>query len=170
MKGILPLLFCCLILGCSKPAPPCDCPAPTPEQALAGADIVFEGICRYAQTNWVSGGMKYSFEVKQTWKRGLDRYAVVNTPFENQCGVVFEEGQTYLVYVRKKFSPRTDRCLGARAILMAGEDLTFLGPGMAPRPSPLIGTMMWAITIPVILAMVFLVLVVLRKRILPPKS
>lgn len=166
-------LICMILLTCGYSlgqvqADSCDCEEPSLEVAFAAADFVVEGTCVFANTNWMSGGAKYTFEVAQSWKRSTDQLFVVNTPFESQCGAVFEEGKTYLVFVEKKFSFKTFACRGNR--LAAGVDVTVLGDPMFPKKSPMATRMIWTISILALLASLFIGFVVLRKKIRPDSS
>lgn len=143
----------------------CTC-SPTADlaSAMVESDIIFRGVCLAENTNWISGGLKYSFEVSETWKKGTDRFFVVNTPFERDCGFLFEEGKEYLVFVQKKFSPKTNRCLGTREIGAAGNFLSGLGKGDKPRQSSLINPMYWTIGFISLIPLIFMLVFFLRKR------
>lgn len=161
MRGaFLSLLLLPLLLA----AQPCACEPAPPAEAREAADIVFEGTCAYVNTNWISGGMKYAFTVERSWKRRIDRYYIVNTGFEKDCGVSFEQGKRYVVYVRKKFTPRTSRCMGTKKAEAAGPDLALLGEGIAPQPSALLLPMYWILGLLGLFSLAFLAFVVLRKR------
>ena len=141
---------------------PCDAP-PEPALAQAQADIIFSGTCIFANTNWMSGGMKFSFAVDQTWKGGTDSLFIVHTGWEVDCGYRFEEGETYLVYVRKKFSPKTDRCMGSKPLAEAAADIAFLGTSQAPRKSAFLAPTSWVLGGLLFLALLFLAFIVLRN-------
>ena len=143
----------------------CDCLAPeSPKEAFEQADKVIVGKVIDATTNWMSGGRKYSFEIKKSWKSSTDKFLIVNSGWDEECGFDFELGKEYLVYTYKKFSLKTDRCAGNKLLSEADEDLAFLGPGNPPTPSKMVNMLYWAITVPVILALIFIAFVVLRKR------
>jgi hypothetical protein len=153
-------LWAALWIAGTGPLAACPCDP----DSVPPADYVFTGTCVYINTNWIAGGMKYSFEVQQSWGRRIDRYHIVSTPFDYNCGAVFEQGKTYLVYVRRKFTPKTDACMGTRSYDPSDPALAALGQPMPPSPSPLTGTMIWTVSILALLASGFLAFVVLRRR------
>ncbi len=144
----------------------CECDLPlSPQAAADSADIIFEGQLVHQTTNWMSGGMKFTFAVRQYWKNRVDSVMVINSGFEQtDCGYAFQKDRVYLVYGQKKFSVKTDRCSGTKPIEEAALDLQLLGPGLVPGPSPYLplvsGSVLWA----TILALVFMAVIVLRKR------
>ncbi|WNJ16478.1 hypothetical protein [Pontibacter sp. G13] len=142
----------------------CECESIEDSQAVEQADFLFAGKCIGTNSNWMSGGMKYTFLVEHTWKRRLDSIFIVNTPFESQCGMAFEEGARYLVFVEKKFTPKTNACMGNRKIEDPETELSFLGESMAPEPSSLIFPMIGILSLLVIAGIAFLAFVVLRKK------
>jgi len=142
---------------------PCDTATRTQEY-IDASNQIFVGKVIGVNSNWISGGMKYSFEVEKTWKRGSDKLMVVNTGWDYECGFSFVEGKTYLVYGIKKFSLRTDTCMGTKAIEAAAEDLRLLGEGQLPRKStmgPMVG---WAMGAMVLLFLAFFAFVILKKK------
>ncbi len=153
-----------LIMPLSLLAQNCDCKPLSPQAAQDSADIIFVGTCVHANTNWIAGGMKYSFEVQRGWKKSTDRFFMVSTPFVKNCGVPFEIGEQYLIYVRKKFTPKTDLCLGTKPLAEAKADLTLLGPATPPQRSSMIQPMYWTIGILGFLALAIVAFIVLRKQ------
>ncbi|TAE47313.1 MAG: hypothetical protein EAZ89_18265 [Bacteroidetes bacterium] len=158
------------LTACMTRQEDCSCEALSPEEAIAKADYAFTGECTYVNTNWISGGWKYSFRVDSTWKRGADQFLVVNSPWENNCGYMFEKGKKYLVYVSRKFSSRTNRCMGNKELDMAGADLVVLGPGDHTRTSSAVQMMYWTIGLLGFFSVLLVAAVVLRQRIWKPKS
>lgn len=128
------------------------------------ANQIFVGQVIGVNSNWISGGMKYTFLVEKTWKRGADSLLVVNTGWDYECGYQFEKGKKYLVYGIKKFSLRTDACMGNKLIEEAEVDLQFLGEGNLPRKSIAVPIAGWGMGIMVLGAMIFLAFVILRKK------
>lgn len=127
-------------------AQPCDCTPPaTLSAALAAADYAFTGQVTAVETNWISGGWKYTFHVDSSWNRGLDRVMVVNTGWEENCGYLFKTGQRYVVFVNRKFTAKTQGCSGNQ-VVTPELDLSVLGPGFQPRRSPLYGPMIATIS------------------------
>lgn len=150
----------------------CSCESPaTPQAAIDGADIVFSGRVIQVTTNWMSGGMKFTFEVEECWKNRVDRYFFVNSGWESKdCGYLFEEGKEYLVFVHKKFTAKTDRCSGNQLLDAATEALAELGPGQPPSQSPNLPGMYLTLVIMGIASLLFVAFIVLRKRIFAPKT
>jgi hypothetical protein len=153
-----------LLNGSLLHAQACECVPLSPEAARDSADIIVEGTCIQVNSNWISGGMKYSFEVDRCWKKATDRFFIVNTPFAKDCGVAFEEGQRYLLYVRRIFTPKTNRCMGTKPREDAEADLLVLGEAMSPRRSNLIQPMYWAVGGLGLLSLLVLAFIVLHKR------
>lgn len=158
-------LLLALLLIWEIPAWACTCTPPaTLEAALAQADVAFVGRCTFAESNWISGGMKYSFEVSQSWKKTTSQLFILSTPWEQDCGDSFEPGQSYLVFVRRKFTPKTYQCMGNQPLDDAQAALAALGPGLSPAPSSLLMPMYWTLGILGALALLLIGFVVLRKR------
>lgn len=153
-------LICTTLTGL---ACPCDSTM-TAQDFIDGANQIFVGKVIGVNTNWISGGMKYSFEVEKTWKRGADRLLFVNTGWDYECGFPFVEGEKYLVYGVKKFSLKTSECMGTKALKEAEEDLKLLGVGAQTRKSGLVPMVGWAMGAMVVLAMAFLAFVIFRKK------
>lgn len=154
------------ILGASLPlARACECTPPASlAAAQAQADLVFSGRCTAVESNWISGGMKYVFEVNQSWNKTTSRLFILSTPWAKDCGDTFTPGQSYLVFVRRKFTPKTYQCMGNQPLDEAGAALDALGPGMPPEPSSLVVPMYWTIGILGGLSLLFLGLILLRQR------
>lgn len=142
----------------------CDCePKESPQAAYAAADIVFVGKVINAETNWMSGGYKFVFQVERTWKMSADTLLYVKTPLEQDCGLIFKKGKSYLVYANKKFtSKQTDSCSGSKPIEEATEELKLWGDGSTPRDPEMLKMNMWMVGISMVAGMVFLALVVLK--------
>ncbi|MDX2250470.1 MAG: hypothetical protein SF052_27055 [Bacteroidia bacterium] len=159
---LLPLFFS----GGQLYAQICDClPPDNLSQALAGADLVFEGKVVFVNTNWMAGGMKYSFEVNRTWKRTAAKYLIVNTPWEKDCGYPFKTDSTYLVFVTKKFGLKTDGCMGNMPITKLNTRQPFTEVEYAPQNRST-GTdfLGYTLAIFLFLSLVFIALVVFRKK------
>ena len=154
----------------SLPAFACPCEeGKGPEDFVEGANQIFVGTVIGVNTNWISGGMKYTFVVEKTWKRGADSLLVVNTGWDYECGSQFEDGKKYLVYGLKKFSLKTSECMGSKAIEDAEADLQLLGEGNAPRKSTMVPIAGWGMGMMVLLAFLFLAFVIFKNK-LRPKS
>lgn len=164
MNKIVFLSICMHALGWnSMRACPCDSSL-TAAVHIEQANQIFVGTVIGINSNWISGGMKYTFLVDKTWKRGADSLLVVNTPWEYECGSTFEKGEKYLVYGLKKFSLRTNACMGTKLFREAEKDLQLLGEGNFPRKSAMVATTGWAMGLMVLVAMAFLAFVILKKR------
>ncbi|MEM6263020.1 MAG: hypothetical protein AAGI38_10970 [Bacteroidota bacterium] len=160
------LMLACVFLGSFHLLNACDCPNPGLDSAFSRADLVFRGKVIGAETNWVSGGQKYSFEVLESWKNPTDKFLVANSPFEKNCGAVFDQGGTYLIFLKKKYNTKyTDACMGNLSEADASQELKLLGAGMPPASSEITKTMMWTVGILGVASLLFLVFVVLRKKI-----
>lgn len=143
----------------------CECITLSPQAQIDSADVVFDGTVIYVNTNWMSGGMKYTFQVHQTWKRRTDTVMVINSGFATtDCGYNFEEGKRYLVFARKKFSFKTDLCAGNTLIAEADTYLNKLGKSQQPAQSSLIPIMYWTLSGLTVFALAFMAFIVLRKR------
>lgn len=123
----------------------CSCVVPPdPATALEEAHAVFEGeLLSVKQERYDDGLLRTImlrdanlFEVNRTWKGAEETQIVV---YDNgggaSCGIDFQEGETYLVYVylNQDGQPYTSLCSRTRAIAHAGEDLAALGPGSEPE-------------------------------------
>jgi hypothetical protein len=157
-------------LGLRAQECPCE-PKNSPQEAIVAADIIFVGKLLRAETNWMSGGMKYAFEVERTWKMDADRMLYVNSEFERDCGYAFREGERYLVYANKLFTTKkTDSCSGSKPLLEAEADLAILGQGSPTQTPASLNRAMWTMGLLIVGGILFLVLVVLRKKLIRPKT
>ncbi|MEL6591724.1 MAG: hypothetical protein AAFQ68_16650 [Bacteroidota bacterium] len=160
LSGFIALLFVGIQLAFA-----CECQTMGPQAKIDSADVVFDGTVIYVNTNWMSGGMKYTFQVHQSWKRRTDTVMVINSGFATtDCGYTFEQGKRYLVLARKKFSFKTDLCAGNTLIDEAQSYLDKLGPGQPPQRSSLVSVMYWTLSGLTVLALSFMAFIVLRKR------
>ena len=141
----------------------CD-PEVSLQQQIDQADIIFSGTCIFVNSNWISGGQKYVFQVEQTWKRRIDSLFIVNSKWEQEGGYTFEKGQQYLVYVDKGFTPKTYLCMGNKLLTEAEADLTLLGQGQAPQQSPQVNLMIWTVTILGLLSFLFLGFIIFGNK------
>ena len=160
------LTTCVLLLFVGiQPVFACECIPSSSQAKIDSADVVFDGTVIYVNTNWMSGGMKYTFQVHESWKRRTDTVMVINSGFATtDCGYTFEEGQRYLVFARKKFSFKTDLCAGNTLISDAEKYLAKLGQGQKPSQSSLVPIMYWTLSGLTIFALAFMAFIVLRKR------
>ena len=163
IKSTLILLCSFLFLINKSFACPCDS-TQTVQEHIDGANQIFVGTVIGINTNWISGGMKYSFEVEKTWKRGADKLLVVNTGWDYECGSVFTEGEKYLIYGQKKFSLKTNACMGTKLLADAEEDLRLLGEGASPRKSAVVPIAGWGMGLMILVAMLFLAFIIFKKN------
>ncbi len=142
----------------------CDCqPKESPQAAYAAADIVFVGKVINAETNWMSGGYKYIFQVERSWKMPTDTLLYLKTPLKENCGVLFEKGKSYLVYANKVFTAKeTNSCSGSKAVEDAEAELQLWGEGTFPQDPKNLMMNMWTVGIAMVTGMVFLAFVVWR--------
>ena len=142
----------------------CTCQKPDFQAAYDSAAVVFLGKVTEFTTNWVSGGMKASFQVSQKWKSEGESFIVVNTPFPQNCGYTFEVGKTYLIYAQKKrVTHKSSACYRILPIENAQEDLEKLGKsnkiGTGKAQYFIIGMCLWMLG-----SSMFILFVVLRRR------
>lgn len=144
----------------------CDCEPLSSQQAVEQADLIFKGVCTRVTTNWIAGGMKYSFAVAEAWKRRSDAHMIVNSGWESDCGFEFVEGQTYLVFANKKFSLQTTRCSGTSLYDQDLETFALVKelPPAEIAASPMVGMMIWTIAILGGFSILFVAFVVLKNR------
>ncbi|MEM8897803.1 MAG: hypothetical protein AAGC85_06845 [Bacteroidota bacterium] len=166
----LALIFCFLSTWASIYA--CECTEPEDLQSRYDqADYVFTGTVVGLNTNWISGGWKFSFKVEQSWKKSTSDFLIINTGWEDQdCGYIFEEGESYLVYVTRKFTPKTRQCVGNMRKSEAAEVLAWLGEGQAPERNSMAPAMFWIVGALGALSVIFIAFVVLKNKIAPAKT
>jgi hypothetical protein len=115
----------------------CSCLIQTPEQAFAGSTAVFLGTAReIAQTpipSTLGPLLEVEFDVSRVWKGDVTRAQAVVTPIGAAvCGIGFQTGRPYLVYVtRNDYGLWASLCSQTRATDQGADELG-LGPGSAP--------------------------------------
>lgn len=165
LKILLQSLLFLGVLNSPIYASTCECEAISDEEAIAQADLVFRGRVVSIETNWMSGGWKFTFLVSETWKQESGQAYVVNSPWEKDCGYLFKQGSEYLVFVNRKFTPKTNACMGNRHVKEADDLIKILGPGKPIRPqSPQAGMFNWIITGLAVMGLLFMAMVVLRGK------
>lgn len=142
----------------------CDCEKPTFQAAYDSANLIFVGKATEVTTNWMSGGWKATFVVENSWKMPTEGVLVVNTPWEKDCGVLFQVGQKYLIYAKKKFTTKTNVCRGTRLLSEANEDLQALGEGIKPTSKANASYFSALLMILSVLGFIFLAYVMMRGR------
>lgn len=142
----------------------CDCEKPTFQAAYDSANLIFVGKATEVTTNWMSGGWKATFVVENSWKMPTEGVLVVNTPWEKDCGVLFQVGQKYLIYAKKKFTTKTNVCHGTRLLSEANEDLQALGEGIKPTSKANASYFSALLMILSVLGFAFLAYVMMRGR------
>jgi hypothetical protein len=117
------------------------------------------------KTNWMSGGWKATFRVAETWKNRADRYLIIDSGWEKDCGFLFEPGGEYLVYANRKYnSYKTGKCAGTKRVSDASSDLILLGPGAAPASSGVSGRLTVILLIAAFASLGLVGFIVLRKK------
>lgn len=152
--------FC--LLAFSAHAQPCECLSLTGKAALDSADIVFAGKVTEFTTNWMSGGWKATFSVESVWKGDIGTVVVVNTPLEKDCGFMFKEGFSYVVYANKKYANKTTKCAGNS--LLTAADFTTLGPPKTTKVVKNTRFLIISLSVLVLLGIAFLSYVILRNK------
>ena len=143
----------------------CECETKlSAEAAFEQADLIFKGTVTQVKTHWISGGWKYYFSVEKSWKRSTESFLSVNTPLEKDCGYMFEEGKTYLVYAHKGFNMETDACMGSIPWEKHEARMSSLGNVFETQHSPLFSYTGWAIGGLTLLGFIFLAYVIFHKR------
>lgn len=90
----------------------CTCVPIKVEQAVDSAALIFFGEVIGTETNWMSGGMKYTFRVNGSWKQPTPEIFYIKSGWDDKCGAFFKEGERYLIFANKNFTAwRTTRCL-----------------------------------------------------------
>ncbi|MEZ4772982.1 MAG: hypothetical protein R3D00_07360 [Bacteroidia bacterium] len=165
-KLLFAVLFSLCLLTGQALAQPCSCEPDTDiTQSFADADLVFEGKVVFVNTNWMSGGLKYSFEVNRTWKRPAAKYLIVNAPWEKDCGYPFKADSTYLVFVKKKFGLKTDGCMGNTLISHISGEVPFAQDAFPPQNSTADTSFLaYTLGFAVLLSFLFIAMVVFRKK------
>lgn len=163
----------CLGMGALKAQDQCGCDSTqTLTEQIESANVIVYGECVRVTTNAIKGGMNATFAVDSSWKRAIEPMATFHTNAANQCGFPFEKGKRYLVFGLKKHqTQRTSICEpniveGLRADAIMAD----LGQGFAPGRPELTRQMNLMILGLGIGSLVFLALIVLRKRIFKPQS
>lgn len=148
MTRLLTLIF--LLANLPLMAQDCGCQVPgSLNEALKEADYGFTGKVIAVETNWISGGWKFTFQVDSSWKRAMEPVVIVNTGWEKAswkekgCGYLFQQGQSYVVFVKRKFTPKTSVCSGNRLLNEVERELPMLGKSLPTRHSPQTGNMIW---------------------------
>ncbi|MEZ4825302.1 MAG: hypothetical protein R3C61_03265 [Bacteroidia bacterium] len=136
-------------------------------EAFESADLVFEGKVVFINTNWMAGGLKYSFEITRTWKRPAAKYLIVNTPWEKDCGYSFKADSSYIVFVNKKFGLKTDGCMGNVSVSGLSAETSLPKDFFLPENNntdKMVYFLAYSLGIAVFLSIAFIALVVLRKK------
>jgi hypothetical protein len=147
----------------------CDC-APVAE-AGARADIVFVGRCINIATNPIKGDLNIVFQVDSSWKRAVEHVATVHTP-TNDCNFAFTKGKRYLIYANKFHQTIKTTICEPNVLLAEGEGRTLPALGKTFLPGrPEFARKMNMLLIGLgVGGLVFMAIVVLRKRIFKPKA
>jgi hypothetical protein len=147
----------------------CDC-API-EGAAARADLIFVGRCIEVSSNPIKGDLNVVFQVDSSWKRSVEAFSTVHTP-TTDCHYAFTKGRRYLIYANKFHQTLKTSICEPNTVLLDGEDPRLEGLGKAFAPGrPDFARKMNLILIGLGLGgLVFIGLVVMRKRIFKPRG
>ncbi len=174
LAGLVMLLVMALGYGrVHGQASNCGCDSTmTWDAAFDKSNVVFLGTCMDISPNTLKGGLNVLFQVDSSWKRVIEHVATVHTNSPNQCGYAFHRGERYIVVANKRHQTiETSECEPNQLYSDNGElILRRLGPGFAPgRPG--FENKMNLILVGLGLAgLLFLAVVVLRRKIWKPKS
>jgi hypothetical protein len=157
-KAIMSVLMLYIMLITSFPSASyaCSCANnPDPKTALEKAEAVFAGkviaVKQERKQEGVVGAVEYRdanlFEVDKAWK-GVNQSQIIiyDMGHDVSCGFVFEEGESYLVYVYKNKNGElyTSFCSRTVELSNAGQDLKLLGQGQeVDKQVNLEGEMKW---------------------------
>ncbi len=141
-----------------------NCVCPENLNSPDKANLIFKGKVIHINTNWISGGWKFTFEVEKSWKKQVGSVLIINTAWEKDCGFIFKEGSEYLVSVYKGFTMKTSACMGNT---LWEEELVqerSLGSPLSPSPSSNLPLMMGLISFLGLFAIAFLGLILVRAK------
>lgn len=149
----------------------CDCPTLPLDSAYARANVVFVGTCMNVAPNPIKGDFNIVFQVDSSWKRQIEPVATIHTPSSN-CRFDFKPGKKYLVVGYKRHQTiHTDAC--ATTMLLPEvlpTELGALGKAYQPGAREMIANMKWLLIALGAGGILFVALVVLRKRIWSAKK
>ncbi|MFK7970925.1 MAG: hypothetical protein AB8F95_11185 [Bacteroidia bacterium] len=90
----------------------CTCVPISVDSATNKAELIFFGEVLGVETNWMSGGMKYTFRVNGSWKQPTPEVFYLKSGWDDNCGAFFNKGERYLIFANKNFTAwRTTRCM-----------------------------------------------------------
>lgn len=150
----------------------CDCDASrTWQDDFEKANVVILATCVGQTSNAIKGGMNIVFQVDSSWKRKIEPVATIHTEASNQCGFPFKTGQTYLVFGNKRHQTiATTVCEHNQlASEVTPETWQNLGQGFGPGRPELGRQMNLILVIMGVASVLFVGLIVLRKRIFKKK-
>ena len=148
---------------------PCDSVAGI-ESAFESSNVIFLGKPASIIPNWMSGGMKITFNVEKSWKRGIEKFFTLNVPEPANCGIQFLENENYLVFVNKVFAYQTDSCSRTKLAVSAASDIAFLGKSIPAGRNSSLTKWIYILGGLVFAGVLFMAFVVFRKKIFPVKG
>ena len=115
----------------------CKCAPQTVQEALAQADVIFEGRVRQIQPSEDQRSLQVSLAVVRSWKalEDVESVTVATSASSASCGFSFEQDRSYLVYARRAKDDgalQVSLCSRTRGMSQAAEDLAALGAGVTP--------------------------------------
>jgi hypothetical protein len=163
-----------LLIGSPAFAGNCGCDSiPNWEAAYQKANVIFLGTCIDITPNTHKGGLNIVIQVDSSWKRTIEPVTTVHTKSTNQCGFPFTKGKRYLVFANKRHqTTETSECEPNEVIDdRPSATLRNLGPGFGPgRTEGMAVKLDWMLAGLVAAGLLFLMFVVLRKRLKPAKK
>ena len=135
MRALLALSVVSLVSLAAAPAEACSCAEVGLEQAIAGADAIFEGVVDSIEVDASADVRVVRFAVTQAWRGVMTERIEVRTHVsEAACGYTFEIGRAYLVYASGPSASayQVSLCSRTRPMDTAGEDRSALGSGVVP--------------------------------------
>jgi hypothetical protein len=148
----------------------CECADLPLDSIYARANVVFVGTCMDVSTNPIKGDMNVVFQVDSSWKRQMEHVATIHTP-NTSCRFDFKPGKKYFVVGFKRHQTvHTDNC-SSTALLPAvlPAELKKLGQSFRPGTPALAKQMNWLLIGLGAAGLLFVAVVVLRKRIFPSR-
>lgn len=158
------LLLFFVVVSTSLVAQGCLCTRLDSLQAFDSATLVFDGKVVKSETNWLSGGLKHTFMVERSWKQATDRLLIVNTPWQTYCGFPFEAGLRYRVFVRRKFTMKTDACNPNKQLGEIALNSDFMGTSYMPQATSNTSALIGAFIALGVLSLAFILFILFGKK------
>lgn len=146
----------------------CGCdPARSWEDDFEKANVVVLATCMGVRSNPIKGGMNVVFQIDSSWKRKIEPVATIHTEGSNQCGYLFETGKRYLIFANKRHQTVETSICEHNQLWEEVDAATRqqLGPGFGAGRPEMSGMMNKLLLIMGVASVLFVGLIVLRKRI-----